>query len=102
MEVANNKSSENTGDETTNNRRFDLLRSGLKVLTTLEEQTEADDVQPQLEQARNHLAKASREIGTAQFDRSFTKAMGMTSSVAVANEDDELAEDALELGGGRL
>lgn len=102
MEVANNESSENTGDETTNNRRFDLLRSGLKILTTLEERVESDsDVQPQLEQVRSYLAKASKEVGTTGFDRSFSKAMGMASSVAVVNGDDELAEDALELGGDR-
>jgi hypothetical protein len=100
MEVANNKSSENTGDETPNNRRFDILRSGLKVLTTLEERVESDsDVRPQLEQVRSYLAKASREVGTTGFDRSFSKAMGIASSVAVADGYDELAEEALELGG---
>ena len=99
MEIANNKDSKETGDETTNHRRFDLLRSGLRILTTLEERTKEDDIQPQLEQARSHLAKANREVDTAGFDRSFSQAMGVASSVAVANEYDELAEDALELGG---
>ncbi|WP_152024083.1 hypothetical protein [Natronomonas moolapensis] len=100
MEIANNESSETIDDETTDSRKFDLLRSGLEVLTALEGRVESgSDVQPQLEQVRSYLAKASREVGTAEFDRSFSKAMGMASSVAVANGDDELAEDALELGG---
>jgi hypothetical protein len=101
MEVANNKSTENKGDERTNNRSFDLLRSGLKILTTLEERVESDsDLRPQLEQARSYLAKASREVETAGFEQSFSKAMGVASSVAIANECDNLAEDALGLGGG--
>jgi len=102
MEVANNENGEKTGDETTNHQRFDLLQSGLRILTALGKQIEDDDVQPQLDQARSHLAKASREVGTAGFDRSFSKAMGMVSSVAVANGYDELAEDALKVGGGKL
>lgn len=81
--------------------RFELLQSGLEVVSKLEEQTE-DDNSPQLEQARSHLAQAGQKIGTSEFDARFSKSMGLASSVAVANGDDSLAEDALKLGGGEI
>lgn len=87
-------------DEVNKSRRFDSIQSGLTIITELEELVENDEFLPQLEQARSYLAKASREIKTAGFESSFSKSMGIASSVAVANGYDDLAEDALKLGGG--
>ena len=88
-------------DEVSMAQRFESIQSGLKLVSELEVQVgENDDTQPQLEQARSYLAKASREVETAGFEQSFSKAMGVASSVAIANECDNLAEDALGLGGG--
>ena len=78
--------------------RFELLRSGLVIVAELEEQVD-DDSSPQLGLARSQLAQAGRKISASRFDNMFSKAMGVASSVAVANGEDELAEDALELGG---
>lgn len=77
---------------------FESLQSGLAIVSELEEQTD-DDSSPQLEQARSHLAQAGQKIGTSGFDRRFSKAMGLASSVAVSYGHDDLAEDALKLGG---
>ncbi len=82
-------------------RRFELIQSGLAVVSELEERTETEG-SPRLEQTRSCLVRAGKEIGTPEFDRRFSKAMGLASSIAVANGDDELAEDALELGGDQL
>jgi hypothetical protein len=79
-------------------QRFELLQSGLVIVAELEEQTD-NDSSPQLDQARSYLAQAGQKITTSGFDSQFSKAMGLASSVAIAHEDDELAEDALELGG---
>lgn len=82
-------------------QRFESIQAGLKLISELEAQVgENKDIRPQLEQARSYLAKASREVETAGFEESFSKAMGVASSVAIANECDDLAEDALGLGGG--
>ena len=85
--------------ERNNLNRFDAIQSGLAVVSALEERVDDDNYYPQLEQARTYVAEASRHIETAGFDRSFSKAMGYASSVAVANGHDDLAADALKLGG---
>ena len=85
--------------EHNDSNRFDAIQSGLAVVSALEERVDDSDYYPQLEQARSYVAEASRHIGSAGFDRSFSKGMGFASSVAVANGYDELAEDALKLGG---
>jgi hypothetical protein len=82
-------------------QRFELLQSGLVIVAELEEQTD-DDSSPQLEQAWSYLAQAGQKISTSGFDSRFSKAMGMASSVAVANGYDEIADDALKLGGGEV
>ena len=87
-------------DEVSIAQRFESVQAGLTLISELEAQVgENKDIRPQLEQARSYLAKASREIETAGFEESFSKAMGVASSVAIANECDNLAEDALGLGG---
>jgi formylmethanofuran dehydrogenase subunit B len=86
-------------DERNNSHRFTSIQSGLTVISTLEERVDDDNYYPQLNQARTYVAEASRHVGTAGFNRIFSKAMGYASSVAVANGHDDLAEDALELGG---
>lgn len=80
--------------------RFDSLQAGLRIISELENCVDDSDYRPQLEQARTYIATASRQVETAGFDRDFSKAMGMASSVAVGNGYDELAEDAMKLGGG--
>jgi len=86
-------------DECNKSNRFESIQSGLAVISALEERVDDNNYYPQLEQARTYVAEASRHIDTPGFDRSFSKAMGFASSVAVANGHDDLAEDALELGG---
>jgi hypothetical protein len=81
-------------------QRFELLQSGLVIVAELEEQTD-DDSSPQLEQ-RSYLAQAGQKISTSEFDRRFFKAMGLASSVAVSYGQDDLAEDALKLGGDEV
>jgi hypothetical protein len=81
--------------------QFESLQSGLAIVSELEEQTD-DDSSPRLEQARSHLAQAGQKIGTSEFDRRFSKAMGLASSVAVSYGQDDLAEDALKLGGDEV
>ena len=85
--------------EPNNSNRFDAIQSGLAVVSALEERVDDNNYHPQLEQTRSYVAEASRHVDTPGFDRSFSKAMGFASSVAVANGHDDLAEDALELGG---
>lgn len=85
--------------EYNNTSRFDALQSGLTVISELEERVGDNNYYPQLNEARTYLAEASRHVETAGFNRSFSKAMGFASSVAVANGHDDLAEDALKLGG---
>jgi hypothetical protein len=82
-------------------QRFELLQSGLVIVAELEEQTD-DDSSPQLEQARSYLAQAGQKISTSEFDRRFFKTMGLASSVAVSYGQDDLAEDALKLGGDEV
>lgn len=84
-------------DDPSQRQRFESLHSGLTVVAELEEQV--DDTSPRLETARAHLAQAGQKVDTAGFDRQFSKAMGLTASVAVSNGYDDLAEDALQLGG---
>lgn len=88
--------------EANKSQRFESLQTGLTIVSELESKIDDENYLPQLEQARSCLAKASREVDTAGFDRSFSQAMGAVSSVAVANGHDELAEDALELGSDEL
>jgi|APHM01.1.fsa_nt_gi hypothetical protein len=78
-------------------QRFELIQSGLIIISELEEQI--DDRSPRLEEARVQLAQASKEVRSPGFERHFSKSMGMASSVAVDSGNDELAEDALGLGG---
>jgi hypothetical protein len=80
--------------------QFESLQAGLELIGTLEE--EVDDSTSQLETARVHLAQAGQKVDTAGFDRQFSKAMGLIASVAVSNGHDELAEDALQLGGDEI
>ncbi|WP_436931247.1 hypothetical protein [Halosimplex halobium] len=81
-------------------RNFEKLRSGLQVVTQLEDRVDDDDdLQPQLRAARSYLAEASRQVETAGLEREFSKAMGYAASVALNSEHDDLAEDALDLGG---
>ncbi len=86
-------------DESTESNSFESIQSGLTLISTLEKRVDDDNYYPQLEQAQTYLSEASRHIDTVGFDRSFSKAMGFASSVAVANGHDKLAEDALKLGG---
>lgn len=86
-------------DSSTEPNQFDSIQSGLTVISELEERVDDESYYPQLNQARTYVAEASRHVETAGFDRSFSKAMGFASSVAVANGHDELAEDTLKLGG---
>jgi hypothetical protein len=71
----------------------------LSLIGELEEQIEDEDTQRRLELARNYIASASNNIGGASFNRQFAKAMGIIASVAVARGHDELAGQAIELGG---
>ena len=88
-------------DEVSIAQRFESIQAGFKLVSELEAQVgENNDTQPQLEQARICLAEASRKVETPGFKQSFSEAMGIASSVAIANECDDLAEDALGLGGG--
>jgi hypothetical protein len=79
--------------------QFEALHAGLRLIRDLEQQV---DSSPRLESARIHLAGSGRQIGTAGFSGRFSKAMGMISSIAVANGYDDLAEEALELGGDAM
>lgn len=89
----------NNGRETGSNP-FSRLEIGLALLAELEQRVGDDDAQPQLEAARSEIASASRHIESgARFERDFSKAMGMVASVAVSHGYDDLAEDALEIGG---
>ena len=81
---------------------FESLLAGLSVVSELDEQTADEDACPQLEQARSYLAQAGRNVGKSGFACSFRKAMGVASSVVVTHGYDELAEDALEIGGGQV
>lgn len=74
------------------------LQAGLRVLNELEDRIE-DETNPRLELARSRMANASQHIGSARFEKEFTKAMGVIGSVAVTNGYDNLANDALEIGG---
>lgn len=87
-------------DDPNQRQRFESLESGLTVVAELEEQV--GDSSSQLETARVHLAQAGRKVDTAGFDRQFSKAMGLTASVAVSNGHDDLAKDALQLGGDEV
>ena len=87
-------------DDTNRRQRFEHLHSGLIVVTELEEQV--DHSSWPLETARVHLAHAGQKVDTAGFDRQFSKAMGLIASVAVSNGHDDLAEDALQLGGDEI
>jgi hypothetical protein len=78
-------------------RRYELIQSGLAVVSELEERTETEG-SPRLEEIRSCLFRAGKEIGTPEFDRRFSKAMGLASSIAVSHGYDSLAEDALKLG----
>mgnify|MGYP006926924355 CR=1 FL=1 len=69
-------------------QRFELLQSGLVIVAELEE--------------RSYLAQAGQKISTSEFDRRFFKTMGLASSVAVSYGQDDLAEDALKLGGDEV
>jgi len=80
---------------------FESLQSGLEIVTQLEDRVDDDDLQPQLHAARSYLAGASRQVETAGLEREFAKAMGYAASVALNCEYDDLAEDALDLGGER-
>jgi hypothetical protein len=81
-------------------QQFESIRAGFKLVSELESQvSENNDAQLQLEEARSYLAKASRDVESAGFEQGFLKAMGVASGVAIANECDDLAEDALGLGG---
>jgi len=86
-------------DESTESNRFESIQLGLTVISELEEYVDDENYYLQLEQARTYVAEASRHIENAGFERSFSKAMGYASSVAVANGHDDLAADALKLGG---
>jgi len=85
-----------TGEPT---NRFELMQSALTVISTLEENIDDDSLHSQLEEARNYIAQASRHVGTAVFENKFSKAIGMASSVAITTGHDELAAEALNLGG---
>lgn len=80
--------------------QFESLQAGLELIETLEEQV--DDSSSQLETARVHLAQAGQKVDTAGFDRQFSKAIGLITSVAVSHGYDDLAEDALKLGGDEV
>lgn len=84
--------------ESNNQQQFESLQSGLRILSELEEKIDDNDVRPQLEKARIHLAEASRKVETKGFSRDFSKAIGLVSSIAVSHGHDDLAEDVLRLG----
>ena len=85
--------------DTDTQSQFDALHSGLRLIRDLEQQVNSSQ---RLETARMHLAGSGRQIGTAGFSSRFSKAMGLTASVAVSHGYDDLAEDALQLGGDEV
>lgn len=81
------------------NGDFGRLQAGLEIVRELEDRVEDENLMPQLHASRSYLAEASRQVETAGLEREFTKSMGYAASVALNCEHDDLAEDALDLGG---
>ena len=79
--------------------RFESIESALQIVIELEDQVENDELAPQLQQARIYLGKVSRQINSPDFENAFSKAVGVTSNVALVDEQTKLAKEALKLGG---
>ena len=77
-------------------RRYELIQSGLAVISELEERN-GNEGSPRLEYGRSYLTRAGQKVHAYGFSQPFSKAVGLATSVAVSHGYDGLAEDALKL-----
>ncbi len=52
-----------------------------------------------MNEVRSYLARASEHVGSNWMEEQFKKSMGLAASIALNHGHDDLAEEAMTLGG---
>ncbi|WP_226040343.1 hypothetical protein [Natrinema sp. DC36] len=81
---------------------FERLSSGLDIVLRLNERIEDDEdnnVSVRMNEVRSYLARASEHVGSNWMEEQFKKSMGLAASIALNHGHDDLAEEAMTLGG---